>query len=302
MFKEGDMTEMDSVIKNLFLLAHCKSMSNKLINNLLQIDPLLTNFQMFKDLEWSQLLNIQSKQVKLIKQEYYSLCFDQLNQQYIRSEISFTTIVQNNYPSLLKHISDPPPILFYKGDIHLASHSKLLSVVGTRYPSQYGILALKHILQPLIKENWVIVSGMAKGIDTSAHESALNNNGKTIAVIAGGLNHVYPKENISLSEKISSSHLLLSEHPSYTKPQKWHFPMRNRIISGLSIGTIVIQAKSRSGSLITAHQALEQNREVFAVPGSIFDECSSGTNELILNGAKLVREAEDIKEEFQILS
>ncbi|WP_240050832.1 DNA-processing protein DprA [Metabacillus litoralis] len=290
---------MNGVIKKVFLLAHCKSVSNQLINNLLKIDPMLTNFLQFKEIEWTQYLNIQSQQANLIRQEYNSLCFEQLNDQYNRDNISFTTTFQNNYPILLKQIADPPPILFYKGNISLASYSKLISVVGTRFPSQYGRLALHHILKPLIKVNWVIVSGMAKGIDTIAHEAALSNNGKTIAVIAGGLNHVYPKENISLSEKIISSHLLLSEHPPDTKPQKWHFPMRNRIISGVSIGTIVIQAKRRSGSLITAHQALEQNREVFAVPGSIFEECSSGTNELILSGAKLVRKAEDIKDEFQ---
>ncbi|MBM7603335.1 DNA processing protein [Metabacillus crassostreae] len=289
---------MNGVIKRVFLLAHCKSVSNQLINNLLKIDPTLTNFLLFKEIEWTQYLNIQAQQATLIKQEYNSLCFEQLNDQYNRNKISFTTTFQDNYPTLLKQIADPPPILFYKGNISLASHSKLLSVVGTRFPSQYGRLALQHILKPLIKVNWVIVSGMAKGIDTIAHEAALSNNGETIAVIAGGLNHVYPKENIPLSEKIITSHLLLSEHPPDTKPQKWHFPMRNRIISGVSIGTIVIQAKRRSGSLITAHQALEQNREVFAVPGSIFEECSSGTNELILSGAKLVRKAEDIKDEF----
>ncbi|WP_226665720.1 DNA-processing protein DprA [Metabacillus litoralis] len=288
---------MDVLTKKIFILSHCKSVSSNLLNKLLKIDPSLANFHNFKYTEWIHFLNVKEKQVNTITQEYMNQSFEKLHEQYYRENISYITIFHKNYPEMLKQISDPPPILFYKGDIRLASNSNLLSVVGTRYPSDYGKMAVEHILKPLIKDKWVIVSGMAKGIDTIAHETAINNSGKTIAVIAGGLYHVYPKENIPLAKTISS-HLILSEHPPDTKPQKWHFPMRNRIISGLSAGTIVVQAKKRSGSLITAHQALDQNREVFAVPGSIFDECSSGTNELILSGAKLVREAEDIKVEL----
>jgi DNA processing protein len=289
---------MDVVTKQLFLLSHCKGLSNQLLYKLLQVDPTLNVFHMLKDNEWEYYFNVTKEKVYTIKQEYDALHFEMLNHQYLKQNISFIPIYDEKFPHLLKEISDPPPLLYYKGDISLAQRPNLISVVGTRYPTNYGKSALEHLLKPLIMDNWIIVSGMAKGIDTLAHETALNNHGKTIAVIAGGLFHLYPKQNISLAKILMSSHLILSEHPPTTPPQKWHFPMRNRIISGLSAGTIVIQAKKRSGSLITAQQALEQNREVFAVPGSIFDECSSGTNELIQSGAKLVQDATHIIEEF----
>ncbi|OAS83349.1 MULTISPECIES: DNA-processing protein DprA [Metabacillus] len=291
---------MDIVTKRLFLLSHCKGVSNQLLYKLYKIDPTLNIFYSLNDDEWTLYLNVKKDKVHAIKKEYNLIDFDSLYEKYIEHNISFVSLYDEKYPHLLKEISDPPPIMYYKGDISLAQRRHLISVVGTRYPTDYGKKALEHLLKPLIIDNWVIVSGMAKGIDTLGHETALHNGGKTIAVIAGGLFHIYPKQNIPLANVLMSSHLILSEHPPFTPPQKWHFPMRNRIISGLSEGTIIIQAKNRSGSLITAYQALEQNREVFAVPGSIFDECSSGTNELIQSGAKLVQNASHIIEELPI--
>lgn len=291
---------MDIVTKKLFLLSHCKGVSNQLLYKLLKIDPTLNIFYSLNEVEWDFYFKVKKDKVQAIKKEYNLIDFDSLYEKYSEHNISFVPIYDEKYPHLLKEITDPPPIMYYKGDISLAQRRHLISVVGTRYPTDYGKKALEHLLKPLIIDNWVIVSGMAKGIDTLGHETALNNGGKTIAVIAGGLFHIYPKQNIPLAKVLMSSHLILSEHPPFTPPQKWHFPMRNRIISGLSEGTIIIQAKNRSGSLITAYQALEQNREVFAVPGSIFDECSSGTNELIQSGAKLVQNASHIIEEFPI--
>jgi DNA processing protein len=291
---------MDRVTKQLFLLSHCKNMSNQLLYKLLKIDETLNIFNMLKDDEWKIYFNVTKDKIQAIKQEYDSLQYDTLLNQYNQQNISFLPVYDESFPLLLKEITDPPPILYYIGDISLAQRQPLISVVGTRYPTLYGKSALEHLLKPLIKDNWIIVSGMAKGIDTLAHETAIHNGGKTIAVIAGGFFHIYPKQNINLAKNLMKSHLLLSEYPPFTTPQKWHFPMRNRIISGLSVGTIIIQAKKRSGSLITAQQALEQNREVFAVPGSIFDECSSGTNQLIQCGAKLVQDATHIIEEFSL--
>ncbi|MBO1510425.1 DNA-processing protein DprA [Metabacillus bambusae] len=293
---------MDIVTKRLFLLSHCKGVSNQLLYKLYKIDPTLNIFYSLNDDEWNFYFNVKKDKVQAIKKEYNLIDFDTLYEKYIEHNISFVSIYDEKYPYLLKEITDPPPIMYYKGDISLAQRRHLISVVGTRYPTDYGKKALEHLLKPLILANRVIVSGMAKGIDTLGHETAINNGGKTIAVIAGGLFHIYPKQNIPLANILMKSHLILSEHPPFTPPQKWHFPMRNRIISGLSEGTIIIQAKNRSGSLITAYQALEQNREVFAVPGSIFDECSSGTNELIQSGAKLVQNASHIIEEFPISS
>ncbi|KKI92590.1 hypothetical protein WQ54_08215 [Bacillus sp. SA1-12] len=288
---------MDIVTKTLFALSHCKGISSLLLYRLLKLDPTLTIIHSLKESEWSGYFNITKEKAYTIKREFASLQVDALLETY-KQQICFVPLYDNNYPPLLKEISDPPPILYYKGDIRLTHQRYLISVVGTRYPTNYGQTALEHLLKPLIREDWIIVSGMAKGIDTIGHETAIKNGGKTIAVIAGGLFFLYPKQNIPLAKTLMESHLILSEHPPVTPPQKWHFPMRNRIISGLSLGTIIIQAKKRSGSLITAHQALEQNREVFAVPGSIFDENSSGANELIQSGAKLIQHASNIIEEF----
>jgi len=286
--------------KRLFLLAHCKGISQQILRKIMNADATLELFFHLKDHEWETYFQVKKEKIQAIKEEYHSLSFHYLNKMYQKDNIKFLPLFDHEYPPLLKEIPDPPPYLFYKGDIKMSHSPQIISIVGTRNPSQYGQLALGDIIKPLIINDWVIVSGLAKGIDALAHTHTINQKGKTIAVIAGGFYHLYPKQNYTLAEQIMSSHLIFSEHPPSTPPQKWHFPLRNRIISGLSMGTIIIQAKKRSGSLITAQQALEQNREVFAVPGSIFDECCAGTNELIQNGAKLVQDASHIIEEFPI--
>ena len=289
---------MENLNKKLFLLAHCKGVSQQILRKIMNVDPTLELFFQLTDHEWEGYFQYKKERIQAIKEEYHSLSYTSLEKQYQKDKIKFLSLYDQSYPPLLKEIADPPPYLFYKGDIKLSHLPQIISVVGTRNPSQYGRLALEAIIKPLIINDWVIVSGLAKGIDALAHTLSINQKGKTIAVIAGGFYHVYPKQNHTLAEQIMTSHLILSEHPPSTPPQRWHFPMRNRMISGLSIGTIIIQAKKRSGSLITAQQALDQNREVFAVPGSIFDDCSAGTNELIQNGAKLVQDVTHIMEEF----
>jgi len=291
---------MDVKTKRLFILSHCKRINKQLLSRLSTQDSSLHSFLMLNEDEWEMKFHIKKETIRLIKQEYRSYSFEELFTTYQKQNISFLPIFDEKYPSLLKEIPDPPPYLYYKGDIRLLDTLYLLSVVGTRHPTNYGEKALETVLKPLINMNWVIVSGLAKGIDTFAHEAAIAHGGRTVAVIAGGFNHLYPRENRPLANQLMEHHLILSEHPPSTPPQKWHFPKRNRIISGLSLGTLIVQAKKRSGSLITAYQALEQNREVFAIPGSIFDDFSAGTNELIRNGAKLVMDANDILEEFYL--
>ncbi len=156
------------------------------------------------------------------------------------------------------------------------------------------------ILPGLIKQEVLTVSGLAKGIDSLVHEYTIKNGGKTIAVIAGGLYHIYPKENMDLALEMMKTQLIISEYPPDTKPLRWHFPARNRIISGLSKGTFIIEAKRKSGSLITANFAVNEGREVFSLPGSILNPFSAGTNDLIQQGAKLVTSAEDILEEIRL--
>jgi DNA processing protein len=219
---------------------------------------------------------------------------------YQTNEINVITFFDKEYPQLLKRIYQPPWALFAKGDLSLLQKEPKLAVVGSRQATQYGKNSLHFLIPKLIEKDMIIVSGLAKGIDTIAHECTINNGGKTIAVIAGGIYHIYPKENKNLALQMMNSQLLISEYPPDTKPAKWHFPIRNRIISGLSVGTLIIEAKQKSGSLITANYALNEGREVFSVPGSIFNPFSNGTNELIQQGAKLVTKAEDIFEEIRL--
>nr|WP_084715678.1 DNA-processing protein DprA [Virgibacillus sp. SK37] len=210
------------------------------------------------------------------------------------------TIFDKDYPLLLKHIPDAPLVLYAAGDVTLLQQIPSLSVVGTRHPSIEGKKKTKWMLEELIDLGWIIISGMAAGIDSYAHHLTLSNKGKTIAVLGGGFRHIYPRHNIPLFNDMVKQGLVLSEYPPHFPPQRYHFPERNRIISGLSFGTLVIEAKERSGTLITVDQALEQGREVFAVPGSPFIPQTEGCHKLIQEGAKLVKGPHDIIEEWYV--
>jgi DNA processing protein len=207
------------------------------------------------------------------------------------------TIQDESYPVNLKAIYDPPQVLYVKGEL-LPTDSFAISVVGTRTASSYGKAVAEQISNQLAARGVTIISGMAYGIDAAAHKGALSAGGRTIAVMGNGLDIVYPARNVSLMEKIISSGAVISEFPMGMKPLKNNFPRRNRVISGFSLGTLVVEAPRRSGALITADYALEQGREVFAVPGQIFSEMSGGTHALIKQGAKLVESVEDVLDEL----
>ena len=193
----------------------------------------------------------------------------------------FFTIDDEIYPECLKQIYNPPTKLYYKGNLDLLKDERLIAVVGTRNPSSYGKLCCEYMVKKMTSANITIVSGFAKGIDSIAHKTSLLAGGKTIAVIASGLDIVYPASNLSLYREIEEKGLILSEYEAGVKPFKFNFPQRNRIIAGLSKGTIVVESKDRGGSLITADLALEFNRDVYAVPGDVFSEYSKGCNNLI---------------------
>lgn len=215
-----------------------------------------------------------------------------------RAQVKIITLEDADYPKLLKEIYAPPPIIFYRGSLPQADDF-LLAVVGTRKFSIYGQQATISLTRTLAEQGLIIVSGLALGIDSLAHNATLDVNGKTIAVLGSGIesNNIYPVSNRNLAEKIiGSGGCVLSEHPLGTPPLKPHFPRRNRIIAGLSLGTLVVEAPEKSGALITAQFALEQNREVFAVPGNITSPASGGTNNLIKMGARAVTHADDILE------
>jgi DNA processing protein len=206
----------------------------------------------------------------------------------------------DDYPSRLKEIHDFPPVIYIRGEI-FAQDEYCLAVVGTRNPSVYGKQITEEIVSELAHNKITIVSGLAKGIDTIAHRSALSAGGRTIAVMGGGLDSVYPAENAELARNILKNGALVSEYAPGTKPRPENFPRRNRIMSGLCLGVLVIEAGETSGSLITAHMAFEQDRDVFAIPGSVLSPASIGTNKLIMEGtARLVRNAADILQELNL--
>jgi DNA processing protein len=206
------------------------------------------------------------------------------------------TIKDESYPKRLKEIYDPPPLLYVRGELK-EEDELAVAIVGSRKTTPYGRWITEKMGQELARHGITIVSGMARGIDSHAHWGALSGGGRTIAVLGSGVDVVYPPENRNLYKRIIDQGAVLSEFPMNSPPEGGHFPKRNRIISGLSIGVVVVQAGMESGSLITANCALEQGREVFAVPGNVGSDGSRGTHQLIKDGAKLVESSDDILEE-----
>jgi DNA processing protein len=207
------------------------------------------------------------------------------------------TLIDGDYPPLLREIPDPPSLLFAEGDRSLLRRP-CLAIVGSRQSSPYGINAARLISRELARSGAVVISGFARGIDTAAHDEALLAGGSTVAVLGTGTDVDYPRENRKLRRRVIESGLLLTEFSPGTPPRAANFPVRNRIISGLSLGVVVVEASQKSGSLITARLASEQGREVFALPGSIFSRTSEGPHRLIQSGAKLVHSIDDLFEEL----
>ena len=208
-------------------------------------------------------------------------------------------VTDAGYPARLRTISDPPGVIFIKGT-YLPEDARAVAIVGSRSASPYGRHAAAELAIGLVRRGITIISGMALGADTAAHEGALRAGGRTIAVFGCGLDYIYPPENADLYQRIAASGAIISEYPLGAPPTKISFPVRNRIISGLSLGVVVVEAPERSGALITADHAAEQGREVFAVPGGMDSPQSRGSHELIRNGAKLVMSVEDILEELPV--
>jgi DNA processing protein len=210
------------------------------------------------------------------------------------------TQIDEEYPKQLLEIHDPPLALYVWGQIEQRD-KHAIAVVGTRRPTHYGRETAGVLASQLSKTGFVVVSGLAQGIDTAAHEAALKAGGRTLAVLGSGLEHIYPPSSMDLAKRISEHGAVITEFPVGRQPDKTTFPMRNRIVSGLSLGVLVVEAGRGSGALITANQALEQGRSVFAVPGRIDSHASAGTNDLIKNGARLVVDVEDVLADFEFL-
>lgn len=212
---------------------------------------------------------------------------------------NFFTIDDEIYPESLKNIYDPPKKIYYRGNLDLLREEKMVAIIGTRNNSSYGKVCCENIVRHLTKANITIVSGFALGIDSIAHSVCLENNGNTIAVVASGLDIVYPARNINLWKNLEEKGLFLSEYQMGVKPYRANFPRRNRIIAGLVKAVVVIESKEKGGSLVTANIALDEGRDVYAVPGELFSENSKGCNMLIRDSkAKLLSSAKEIIEDY----
>ncbi|MEW6006919.1 MAG: DNA-processing protein DprA [bacterium] len=261
---------------------------NLLLKNL--ADPFSASYSSLKEIieeEWADLICKERKKIDIKKEIKLAK----------ENGIRIIVVEDEEYPESLKLISDPPIVLYIKGKI-IPDDKLSIAIVGSRHSSSYGRNVCEMLGRELSKLGFTIVSGMARGIDTIAHRACLEAKGRTIAVLGSGLLNVYPSENKPLFEKICENGAVISEFPLDTPPFKDNFPRRNRIIAGLSLGCVVVEAKERSGALITARLAMESGREVFAVPGEITKETSKGTNKLIKEGVKPVCDVLDIIEEL----
>jgi DNA processing protein len=234
----------------------------------------------------------------IIKNEFHKKAEDELERvKQLGGDVLI--LDDGSYPALLREIDDPPPVLYVKGEWQACFDQPCVAMVGSRQCSTYGENASEMLARDLASRGLTVVSGLARGIDAAAHKGAMRGAGRTIAVLGTGIDAVYPRENTGLTRDIlSSGGCLVTQFPLGTPPLKDNFPYRNRIISGLSLGVLIVEASERSGSLITARLAMEQNREVMAVPGNITSGNSFGTNYLIKSGAKLVQQWQDVVAEL----
>lgn len=264
----------------------------------LLLNRLNTLQQLFTlDLEDLTALGIPAARAANLKRDMSRAFIDSVMKQYVARQIEIVTILDQRYPPLLKEIACPPVVLYVRGQISLL-HEPCIGMVGTRVPTAYGKKVADVLSRDLSSAGFTVVSGLARGIDSMCHQAALPHGGRTIAVLGTAIDVIYPPEHRSLHEEIAEKGCIVSEYPIGMKSHPGLFPQRNRIIAGLSLGVVVVEADVRSGSLITADAALDASREVFAVPGPITSPKSQGTLNLIRQGAKLVTHANDIIEEF----
>lgn len=263
-------------------------------------------YQIYQEIRKSPELSIAEwiGTTKLIKESQKDELTATLQSEQLTHEIQINeqsggilTILDEMYPKLLREIYCPPTVLFYNGNLSLLSHQRAIAIVGARMMTSYGEQAIKCLIPGVVANQLTTVSGLAKGVDALVHEATLANAGSTIAVIGNGLDITYPKQNAQLQNQIQKEGLILSEYPQRARPLRHHFVERNRIITGLTTATCVVEARKNSGSLITASLALTENRNVLAIPGSIFSGNSQGTNQLIAAGARPLIELDDVLEE-----
>jgi DNA processing protein len=266
---------------------------------LLQVDPDLAKCERMNIHHLSQLLKLTLERAQKFKEAYAKALGTPLIQAYITNNITPLPFNDPNYPKQLSTLYDPPTMLYAKGQLDYLSMDYHVAVIGAREASDYSKQAMSYILPPLVKHDVVIVSGLAKGADAMAHQFTHELGGKTIGVLGHGHFHRYPKENSDLYDIMEKHHLTLSEYPPYVRSQKWYFPMRNRLISGLSQAVVVTEAKQKSGTVSTLQHALDNGKDVYCVPGPITSLLSLGPNQSLLEGAKPVWNGFQIIDELQ---
>lgn len=279
-------------------LSRVKNLGSIRIQKLLEVYKNPKNIWNVKKEELEEIEGIGENIAREITKKEYKQNLNKYIEYMKRNDIKVITIEDKEYPEKLKNIYDKPIVLYAKGDINILNDFSL-AIIGCRKYSKYGEEVCTKITKEVVKNNIITISGLAYGIDSIAHRESVKLGKKTIAIIGNGLDSIYPKENTNLAnEIIRNGGAILSEYIIGTRPEKMNFPARNRIISGISDGVIVIEAKKKSGTMITIDFALEQGKQVFAVPGNITSENSQGTNEVIKQGGKMVTCIEDILEEY----
>ncbi len=288
----------ESYLSAWLTLCFCPGIGSKMMSRLLTVDS-VENILQYED-ERLLSLGLSLTQIAYFKNNnaYVDKCLQWQSASGLNSIIPLTSTL---YPKLLAEISAPPPVLFVKGDVYALSEPQV-AIVGSRNASLEGLDNAEQFARAIVSHNYIVTSGLALGVDGYAHHGAIEAKGKTIAVLGSGLEKLYPAKHRRLAHKVIDNGALVSEFIPDTPPKAENFPRRNRIISGLSTGVLVIEAAERSGSLITARYANEQGREVFALPGTIQNPMAKGSNNLIKNGAKLVSSVTDIFDEIGALT
>lgn len=263
--------------------------------------PLLSSLQSLEGISATQL----SKLLKITPQKasklHHFLSSHQkfsFSSYYKQQEITPITFFDEAYPKNLRHIYDPPSVIYTKGNVNILQNERRIAVVGSRKATQYSKNALEHLLPSLLNEEFVVVSGLARGADKMAHDVTITLGGATIGVLGYGFQHVYPREHEELIKEMSQTQLLISEYPPYMGPKRWQFPMRNRLISGISWGILVTEAEKKSGTLSTVDYGLDHGRSIFVLPGNILSPLSELPHKLASEGATLVWKGSQILEEM----
>lgn len=272
------------------------------LQQLLSPVNMLSSFEDIHHDEIAKILQISAQKAYQLSQSFRQIMIKPFDAAYAQANIFPIPFYHPYFPAQLFEISNPPTVLYVKGQYSLLTNNKQIAIIGSRKATAYSKRAMDLVVPPLVQSGYTVVSGLARGADTMAHRATIDMGGHTIAVLGHGFNYLYPAENQILAKQMAEHQLLITEYPPHMKPEKWHFPMRNRIISGLSQALVVTEAALKSGTLITTELALEQGKDVFVVPGPIDATQSKGTNQLLLEGAIPVMNGHQIVETLDLFS